>query len=602
MKFENLNWRRNLKDQFRPPSPLNAYERASFIFLIVLYSLLFLITSMLTLKNILRGENLALLSVNTALLCVMGASLAFLRWHKRGVIIGTLVLSLINAIGLPILVVSRDFINHPSVHWALAIPVINALLLRPKLAWIVTGATLVGLWSIVPFLEIGAVSVAGHQMSMTPTNEMLYVSTQVIFVGLVAHIFELSRKKLITELEASKEVANERRVAAEAGAESKSRFLAQISHEIRTPMNGIIGQIESLQEVRTRKEVEELIGSVRNSSHTLMTILNDVLDAAALESGKLQITRRDFLLHKLVLDVKELFAGTCRLKGLELSLSLEDGTPDWVHGDSVRIHQCLMNLIGNAVKFTLKGSVAIVVKPVDEGVRFRISDTGPGMTPDELERCFAPFERIINDKAPAQGGTGLGLHIVRSIAEALGGKIEVESTVGAGSVFSLEIPLAPATAERERALEGQAQAIEYPQFQLRVLVVDDNAINHSVARRALRRLGCETHEAFGGQEALRLIEVAESEHPFDLVLMDAQMPEMDGLETTRQVHQLRLDLTVFAHSASVFPEQLVAFQEAGMIEFVPKPLNLKGLCLLLEKHFAHAKSTGANGNVHDEAV
>jgi signal transduction histidine kinase/CheY-like chemotaxis protein len=385
------------------------------------------------------------------------------------------------------------------------------------------------------------------------------------------------------ELEETRE-ANRRE--AERLARVKSEFLANMSHEIRTPLNAVLGlaQIGS-REGAGRGAPRHFQGIVEAGRH-LLSIVDDILDFSKLEAGKLSVERRAFSLSAAVDSVVGLVAGRTAAKGLALPVTLAPDLPDWVEGDVLRVKQVLVNLLSNAVKFTDRGQVSLMVRAEAEWVSFEVADTGIGMDEPLLARLFQPFEQADGSTTRRFGGTGLGLAISRNLAALMGGEILVVSRPGQGSVFTLRVPL-PVTAAAVAPIVPVATA--GPRLSgLHVLAAEDNEVNRLILQAQLENEGCGVVFARNGEEALAAIADAQS-RAFDAVLMDVQMPVMDGIEATRQLRRLAPELPVIGLTAHALPEERDRCLAAGMADHVTKPIDMDRLVACLLHHVVRAK-------------
>ncbi|MCC7381347.1 MAG: response regulator [Deltaproteobacteria bacterium] len=365
---------------------------------------------------------------------------------------------------------------------------------------------------------------------------------------------------------------------AEASATARTLFLAGVSHELRTPLNAIVGLAEVLRLSEPREEQKGQLELLERSAQALIGLINDILDFARIESGRLALERISFDPRALAHDLERLFEPAAQRAGLGLAISVEEGVPAFLLGDPARVRQVLTNLLENAVKFTQRGRVDLTMRRRGSSLEVSVNDTGIGMDAATVARVFAPFEQADASYTRRYGGTGLGLAISRHLAERMGGTLEVISAPNEGSTFTFSCPLEEGTPPPPRGLGGSigSAALEG----LSVLVVDDNATNRLVAELLLRRAGCETHVADSGRQALALV----AERHVDLVLMDCHMPGLDGFEATQRIRALsgpERDVVVVAMTASALPEEIDRCRASGMNGCLTKPFTFEAMIAAL---------------------
>jgi signal transduction histidine kinase/CheY-like chemotaxis protein len=387
----------------------------------------------------------------------------------------------------------------------------------------------------------------------------------------------------INVIKAQREDALRQAALINAKSQAKTQFLAHMSHEIRTPMNGVIGLTELLAGTRLDAEQLRYVNTIASSAKSLVSVLNDILEFAKLDSGEMRIQARPLSPQKTIEDIRALFEPLAHEKGLDFAHELEAGIPQAIETDPGRLRQILVNLIGNAIKFTERGQVRLRVRKIVHGEEIRlvfdVSDTGPGIPHEARATIFRPFEQVDNQISRKHDGTGLGLAIAKTAAEALGGTLDFTSTVGRGTLFTLIIPCREIAAESLESVSVRPAVAELPgpahhDRPRQILVVEDNAVNQMVIKGLLKKLGLEATVANNGEEAVNHVR----ESVPDVILMDCHMPVMDGFEATRQIRRLeesagRSRTPIIAVTADVTVEQEEHCRDVGMDDYVPKPID-----------------------------
>ncbi|MDD1749952.1 MAG: PAS domain S-box protein, partial [Methanothrix sp.] len=399
------------------------------------------------------------------------------------------------------------------------------------------------------------------------------------FVGVSVDLTEW--KKVEQDLRLAKE-------RAESSTKAKSEFLANMSHEIRTPMNAVIGLTGLLLNTNIDSEQRDYIETIRSSGDSLLAVISDILDFSKIEGGMLDMEKEPFDLQKSMEASVNMVSQAAARKGLLLGFKIEPDVPCRLLGDPTRLKQILINLLGNAVKFTDAGEIFVSVssQPKDEKyeIMFAVRDTGIGISKDRMSCLFQSFSQVDASTTRKYGGTGLGLAISKNLAELMGGRIWAESSPGKGSVFyftiqavaSLDILSTEPAAEHVMLSSGKSVL----QKKLRILLAEDNVVNQKVAIRMLERLGYKADIAANGCQVLGALQ----SHPYDVVLMDVQMPEMDGLEATRRIRLMPGSqpyiIAMTAHAMKGDREDCL---EAGMNDYVSKPVRIEELQIAIER-------------------
>lgn len=428
-------------------------------------------------------------------------------------------------------------------------------------------------------------------------STILYLLIISISVSLYKRTYDMDRDNLIKksiDLEESREYLSETKQQAEEATKAKSRFLANMSHEIRTPLNGIIGTIDLLQHTPLNAEQEELMLSLKSSSTHLLEIVNDVLDISKIEADKLELFEGPCNLENIIQQVTAI--STPRLialkKNITLSAAVQPGVESEIIADESRIKQVLINLVGNAIKFTETGNIKLEVSAnmIDESLQelhFAVSDTGIGISEENIQSLFIPFTQIDSTATRKHSGTGLGLSICRKIIEEMGGRIWVESELGKGSTFKFIIPVQINLVRKSQQPQQRnaAGAISGSEIKpLKMLVAEDNNMNQLLATKMFKKIGYIIEIANNGKEAVEMT----AKYDYDLVFMDIHMPEMDGIEATQRIlNSGRAKVPIIiAMTANAVKEAEAEYLQLGMKDIVTKPFTIDQLRKVLEK-WAH---------------
>lgn len=524
------------------------------------------IVTLLSVVHFLEGMY-ALLALHIPILLINIVNLVLLRYHRQLALAINLMLGTAFILLLGTAVIGG--LANTGILWLPLYPILVFLLVGKGggVYWVVS-------YNFAAFFLFISEQI-GFDVTPYESDFVLYASISTLVMSFLVYIYENQREKLVDELELE-------RIRAEEASSAKSQFLANMSHEIRTPMNGIFGLINIMLKGELSRENRQHAELIQSSSETLMGLINNILDISKIEAHKFEISYQAVELSKLIKGLMGLLKPGADAKNINLKWELVDDIPEWVMLDPQRLRQILLNIVGNAIKFTPEGEVALIVEkgngPDTPGRReidgwngyllhFAVRDSGIGIPPDKMDSVFEQFSQVDSTLSRQYGGSGLGLAISRELAGMMGGRIGVDSVMGEGSTFHLYIPLIEAEVE---VVVDVAQLPE--QFDLNVLVAEDDRINRFVVTRFLVDLGCRVECVENGKRAVE----AATSGKYDLLLMDLHMPLMDGRQATQAIRKLEApvaNMPIIALTANVISGEREACLEAGMDDFVIKPLQ-----------------------------
>jgi PAS domain S-box-containing protein len=442
--------------------------------------------------------------------------------------------------------------------------------------------------------ETGDVVVSERAIEFGPAPGRIFRMTKMIFEDGGQRRRLLSINEDVTDARRAAEALERAAAEAQAANTAKSVFLANMSHEIRTPLNGVLGMVQAMAMGDLDPEQRERLAVIRHSGEALLSILNDALDLSKIEAGKLDLEEIEFDLSDLLQSTRLMFATAASAKGLDFTLTVGPSADGRYLGDPTRIRQILHNLISNAVKFTSAGAVCVDVERADGRLRIAVGDTGEGVSPAQRGKLFEKFVQADASTTRRHGGTGLGLAICKDLAALMGGDIQLESDLGQGSTFTFSLALERIGEAQGPALQGDIAAAAAQGLDLRILAAEDNPMNQLVLTTLLGQAGVHPVMVANGREAVE----AWRREDWDVVLMDVQMPVMDGLDATRAIRSEesasgRRRTPIIALTANAMAHQVAEYRAAGMDGLVAKPIATASLYQALEDVLAHAEDGAA---------
>ncbi len=510
-----------------------------------------------------------------------------IRKVKNAFQMDTLALTTLSTIYIPYIFV-MGLLDAPGL--ALAVAPIGISVIA-----IIAGAGQLHIISAIVVLMMSALFAVYWSSPGTDTSDIIGFGAVAVAGIFTSWLFklenEINRRKVwiqTTELEANIKDLEEARKKAEAASNAKTSFLSNMSHEIRTPLNGVMGIAQSLEADDLAPEHKEKVATILDSGKTLMTMLNDVLDLSKIEAGKLELAPVDTDLRHCLGRVEKLWSPHAKDKGLRLTFTIDESVPELIVCDPMRIRQCVSNLVSNAIKFTHDGEVALHARATTQGevswdelcIEIAVTDTGIGISTEAAGHIFSAFSQASTQTSSKYGGTGLGLAIVDELAKLMGGGVSVESTVGFGSTFTLSFAARKSEQRKTSSSDHKGQkhqdTIKEAIAEKRILLVDDNPVNRQVASLLLLPYGVEIDEAENGRECLTKL----AEDDYDLILLDVQMPVMDGIETIEHIRastEAWRNVPVIALTADAMSGDREKYIAHGMNGYASKPIDVISL-------------------------
>ncbi len=503
-----------------------------------------------------------------------GLTPVLIRWTRSVTVGGWWFLGVIMT-GLLPFALFKFGIYSPNIFIVVALPVLFGLFISARAATIGTVIVMAYCLTLPAISQITDPNANDHRMAAEQWTHAVYASIAAFSLYLATMCFAVFYNKILRDVE-------EARAAAQRASEAKSTFLANMSHELRTPLNGVLGFARLLRDISEDDKASIYADKINASGEALLALLNDVLDISKIEAEAMELEQTPLSVRAVIEDVLDMQSSVASERGLTLEAHVDPGVHDAFIGDKVRLRQILLNLIGNALKFTPKGGITVDVRTEEETdaatlLRFAVTDTGIGIPAEVLPNVFERFRQADMSTTREFGGTGLGLAICRKLSELMGGEIGVTSTVGKGSTFWFTVRL-----DRDHSrvpLANEAETIVpvmLAEAGKRILVAEDNATNQLLIETLLQRSGYQCHLVETGVEALEALKQA----PFDLVLLDGHMPRMGGIEAAQAIRASGADyagIPIVALTADTMSGQRQAYLDAGMDDFLSKPVDFEAL-------------------------